>query len=59
MGGKYINALIFNLHPWGCHRPKKKKKVNTQKRFEKEMPEGKVNAQAEITTVFYLSKLRH
>ena len=25
MGEKYINALIFNLHLWGCHRPKKKK----------------------------------
>ena len=56
MGEKYINALIFNLHLWGCHRPKQKK--NTQKRFEKEMPEGKVNAQADITTVFFFSKLR-
>ena len=35
-----------------------KKKKNTQKRFEKEMPEGKVNAQADITTVVFLSKLR-
>lgn len=43
----------------GVSQAKKKKKKNTQKRFEKEMPEGKVNAQAEITTVFFLSKLRH